>query len=227
MVVMDLMIWVIKMERRKCMLCGGENTRKRKHKNGNTYEEWCKYKGGFICGSCSKLQSAKIRNGKLSKYSETGKGFISEQLVAKYLGIDNCNIKNNSLHSSVDLFHNDKYKRIDVKSCKLTSLCGDCYGWNFTLGKHKPDNYFLLCFDENRKRLLHVFVIPGSTITNTFCISISVGNLLRYYRYKLDNTEVEKLNDVLHSLGKNGSCEYILEYNKKEDDVLEEIEDEY
>jgi len=162
---------------------------------------------------------SKVRNNKLSKFSSMGKGLIAEQVVANYLCVDNLNIKYNNFNHSFDLF-NDILGRINVKGRKLRKQSNGVYtkyrNWNFRFkyqyitGKNRVDTYFLIGFDEDRKNILRVWIIPNRNILKeTFCITNTEKGLSEYKKYEID---AKPFNDILHKISKIG-CPYLCDVN--------------
>lgn len=102
----------------KCCKCGRTET-----------SQWCRNynkdgnwdRKSYICNICwqrtyrkdhpekdiRKLMS-QHKEGKLSRYSPVGKGFIGTQIVCNALGIDDCNIKTDNFNFWIDAVH-EKY----------------------------------------------------------------------------------------------------------------------
>jgi len=206
---------------RICLICKRNKSVKR---TNCMSEKWYRYKGGYICHSCytgvCNKQNTQIRNGKLSKHSYTGKGFISEQIIAKYLNIENENIRNDKFAGGhVDLV-DINIGNIDVKSCKLKFFT-KVYkgietihtGWTFDTNNKKVDKYIFVGFNEERNEIIKVWMIPVNNISSlAITIYFSVKGLMRYKEYEFSSVEVEKLNSILHSIGKD--CKYLCDINK-------------
>jgi len=196
---------------RVCLICGTGIT----YVSDEGYELWHKYENGYICHNCYMLKlrkdSTKIRNGKLSKHTTTGKGFIAEQVVSKYLGVDSCSLRLDNLCGSTDIFDNKKYGNIEVKSYRLKDMGRLCDGWRFKLVCKKVDTYFFLGFDKDRRNILRVWIIPSNKIKIKSVIVIlnNYRSRCRYIEYEVD---YNKFNDILHTLGKNG-CKYFCDLN--------------
>ena len=212
--VKDFLILVTKMEERKCKLCGSNKTyfiRSIAYRKGGSYN-WHKYDNGYICHYCylkivQKAES-KMRNGKLSKHSCVGKGFIMEQVVSKYLGVENCNLKTDNLHNGFDLFKIG-YGRMDVQGSKVYGL-GKYRCWMFTVKKNN-DCYFLVGLDKDRKIIIKAWIIPTKDIYTKRTITIMCDtseSKRRFGKYEMKLEQVSQLNDILHSIGKNG-CKYL------------------
>ena len=213
-----------------CKICRKETGKKHKYDSfsylcNNCYaKKYYKIKYKEVIGN-----KALIRNGKLSKNSKVGKGFISEQIVAVYLGIENNNIKNDNFHSLVDMIDNNS-KKVEVKSSELHIIGYDksgiysVSGWHFNLNyKMFADIHIFLGFDMYRKNILKVWVIneeikinTGINIRYEYKLNNKYNNdkpINKYSKYELPKSEVDRFNKILHSLGKD--CKYLCDINKK------------
>ena len=190
---------------RYCILCGVNHT------GGN----WCRYGNGYICRNCKNKLRSKARHGTLSKHSETGKGLITEQVVAKYLGIENLNIKLDKFaRNPIDMFDN-KLGRIDVKSCRLIEFKSKFslnYGWHFNdiIDYKYVDTYILVGFDENRKNIIKVWIISSKSFDVKTGIGIRMNTLRNGFKSKYKKYEIDAkpFNDILHELSKL-DCPYL------------------
>ncbi len=200
---------------RVCHLCGNSNTKL----TSRGVPSWACYKdyngevveNKFICDSCKQKiirnmpdsQSNIIkhmrnwRTGNLDKDSSAGKGFISESVVAKVICASNVNTDMNNFAMSYDLYH-DIYGRINVKGKVLYYNM-----WMYdTEGKENCDTYFLLGYDNNRKNVESVYIIPNKDwvydlVRMTIIRNPHPSRGSKYDQFKVD----QKLyNDAYHSL---------------------------
>jgi len=189
---------------RTCKICGTNKTRIQEG-----VEKWCIYNGGFICLSCYvkkwKRDRTKRRNGILNKNTNSGKGLISEMIVCKYLGTDNYNISSDNFNSQFDIL-DETLGKVDVKGSEVREKDDErllkvsrSYNWNFDVKVKSSDIYFLLGYNKDRKNIIKAWKVPVGIIKHN-SITISVGKKSFYDRYLLGLEEIEKLNDIYHSL---------------------------
>lgn len=76
-------------------------------------------------------------------------------------------------------------KKIDVKSACIRKIGG----WEFTINKNIIADYFLCLAFDNRKDLnpLHLWLVPGCSISHLSSTSISVSTLYKWTEYKLSD----------------------------------------
>lgn len=167
-------------------------------------------KGEVMCYGCYKNSRTDYMMGNLDKKSNVGSAFISQRVVAKYLGLklkDDLNCTEGFKHP-FDLYDEKKYYYINVKSSQLhNSLRGNPY-WRFNLSqKEMPDTYIMLGFDKDRKNILKAWksdplddlIFDEKTgrsknilgITNTFRV------LRQYQPWEMDTIP---LNKILHEM---------------------------
>lgn len=198
---------------RICYICGNNKTKLRPR--GTPY--WTHYRNDngeliedkFVCYRCqhkiyrelpdSYNEANKLvkdwRTGNLDIDSSAGKGFISETIVVSITGSSNMNINMNDFRWPYDLEHN-YYKRINVKGYV------PYYGmWIYqTNGKENFDTYFLLGYDENRKNIETVHIVPNKDwVFNLSKITI-VRNSSKISKYDLFRIDAKPYSDAYHSL---------------------------
>lgn len=194
---------------KKCCICGSSNT----YIIPNGIEQWYSHqclKDGcsrHICKDCYSKEHNKNdprtimsnwRHGQLSRYSTSGKGFIGTQIVAKMLGVDDCNIIMNNFRFYIDLSKHSKYGYVEVKIATFKNGM-----WQFNIKREqKYDNLILVCMDENRpwQNVIMVLIIPieevfkhGKSITIYEKPSRSVW-------YERFITEEKIFNDKYHEM---------------------------
>lgn len=154
-----------------------------------------------MCEKC--YNNSDYINGMLDKNSKIGKAFIAQRVVAKVLNISlkndcNCSI---GFNHPYDLYDKGRYNTIDVKSSKLYKN----NVWHFGLyNKYISDTYIFVGYDEDRKNILHVWIIKttdylvfkkkGITLTNTF------KGLSKFNLYEADS---KLYNESYHSMSLN------------------------
>lgn len=135
-------------------------------------------------------------NGRLDFKSTTGRGFISEMVVAKALGLEsgarcNCTV---SFAFKYDLLDFGGYNEINVKSSKLTeNKSQETWFWNFKLrNKYKPDTYIFIAYAKDHEDIEHVWIIPADadifSDTKGMTIANSEKGLSRVQEYEVSNT---------------------------------------
>ena len=167
-------------------------------------------KGQVMCANCYLKSKSDYINGSLDPDSEVGKGFISQRVVAKTLGLelkDDCNCTYGFNHS-VDLYHKDKYKYINVKDSALCYHQKQSPTWHFTITqKVTPDTYILVGFDEDRKNILHVWItdaVDDLVFNEKKGRSLKFKTISNIYeslkRAKPWEVDAKPYNNVLHSM---------------------------
>lgn len=163
------------------------------------------------------ILNAQFRTGKLSRYSTNGIGFVGAQIVAKTLGVDDCNIKMDNFCFYVDLSKHDIYGIGEVKTATLNKING-C--WKFTIENEYFifNTMFLVCMDENEpwKNVERIYAIPKKEIIQHGIGITIVKNPLRctWYddtkkKYRID----EKPFDEIYHKMKLKNCTVL---NKEE-----------
>lgn len=146
--------------------------------------------------------------GNLDKNSEVGKGFVSQRVVAKVLGLElkyDCNYSDGFDHP-YDLYDKGRYNYINVKSACLNN--DNAWHFGFTQ-KEIPDTYILVGFDEDRKNVIHVWITDPLDDLTYEKKSISITNTLyglkRAKPWEVDN---KPYNDVLYNMDLD-KCKYL------------------
>lgn len=193
---------------KKCCKCGSNETYIRPSgypcwfMDYNDKGDWT---GKYVCHKCyhrydnnstdNLIKSMrKCRNKGISKYSNTGKGFIGEQIVANVRGLKNCNIEKDDFNFKFDL-HDPEYGRVQVKTHVLNRE-----GWSFSNIKlENYDTIILLCMDEYRKNIERVYIIPSVCVVGPTGITI-VKYPSRGFRYEKFRVDERPYNDSYHSM---------------------------
>lgn len=137
--------------------------------------------GGIIVGSCQYL------------------AIISQAVVAKYLKIDDLNIKMNNFEWFIDM-EDEKYGKIDVKSGRLT-ISRIYEVWEFGT-KRKIDCHFYFCigFSRDLKVIDAVYLIPNEgwiCSLDTIMIRKYPTRVSKYDQFRVDQ---ESYNDIYQKL---------------------------
>lgn len=159
---------------------------------------------------------ADCRNGNLDPNSSVGKGYITEVLVAKFLGIKTCfDLTDNFCHPMYDMLEHEKFGKIDVKGSSLLHIRAN-YGWYVTIRRNKkPDFFFFVGYDKNRKHVKSVYIIPnGNHVNKSHTIWIPNGKHSKWDKFKESEEEVKKWDDLFHTL-KLKNCQILRNGPKK------------
>ena len=134
------------------------------------YDDEGNWTGKYICKNCHNKIKTDCRNRNLDPLSTVGKGFIGEMIIAKYLGLKNCNLELDNFNARFDISPDSGYKRIQVKT---PSLIGG--KWKATIGKtHNFDTVFIVCMDKNEpwKDIKRMYIVPEEELHNDIQIDI-------------------------------------------------------
>lgn len=154
-----------KFKDRKCCLCSIIES-------SNWHKCLCGKKGctRYICGACyvrdynEFIKSNRLwRTGNVEVGSSQYMTIISQAIVAKYLGIEDLNMKNDNFEWFIDMEdkEDNRYGKIDVKSGRLT-IINKYDGWEFgTNRKIDCDTYFCIGFGKNLECIDVVYIIPN------------------------------------------------------------------
>lgn len=142
------------------------------------------------------------RNGNLDPNSSLGKGYITEILVAKFLGIKTCfDLTNNFSYPKYDMFEHEDWGLINVKGSTLMRKGNGSYQY-FSIRKNtRPDFFFCIGYDENRKHVKSIHIIPNEcyvSTLHTICIPYSDNSKWDIFKERED--EVKKWDDLFHTL---------------------------
>ncbi len=198
---------------RICNVCGSDKTTL----STRGIPRWTYYrddngeiiKDKFICYRCQQRIYRKMpnsyneanklvkncRTGNIDINSSVGKGLIGEAVVVSITDSSNMNIDMNNFRWPYDLEH-IHHKRINVKGYVPYH---DMWIYD-TDGKENFDTYFLLGYDENRKNIESMHIIPNKDwVYNLVKITI-VRNSSRVSKYDQFKINPKPYNDAYHSL---------------------------
>lgn len=195
---------------RKCCKCGDDlSDPSRDHHGVKYFDEKEDWDGkSWICNSCymkdynkDRNDNADWRTGNLSRYSPSGKGFIGAQIIARTLGIDDCNIIMDNFNFYIDLGKHSEYGYIEVKTATLDIECGE---WTFALKLWKQfDTLILICMDQYEpwKNVKKVYAIPYEHVMNNKGITIT-DITSKYSRLKWESFKIDEkpFNDTYHKM---------------------------
>jgi hypothetical protein len=125
-------------------------------------------------------------------------------LVKKFLGIEDCfDITENFNYPGYDLIEHEDWGKIDAKGSSLLTE-------KRTLGLHhrfsthknkKADFFFCIGYDEDRKHVLVVYIIPNDVdISKLDAIYVPYNGSSKYNIYKESEEEIKKWDDVFHTM---------------------------
>lgn len=156
---------------------------------------------------CRAKVETKCRNKDLDPKSNSGKGYISEALVAKFLGIKTCfDITGNFNHPSHDLLEHEDWGMINVKSSSLmlkknsVNVFCEYHGFH-PYGNRKCDFFFLIGYDEERKHVIAVYIIPNEEyISRLISANIPFDSGSKWDIFKESEEEVKKWDELFHTM---------------------------
>lgn len=205
-----------KNERAKCCRCGGGTWI-----NPDGRHVWNKCRCDkpncttYLCHKCKAKDYDKERRvtawrtGNLSMYSNTGKGFIGAQIVAKTYGLDDCNVKMNNFNFYVDLSKHSTYGNIEVKTA---SLSVEYMRWMVALNNFNFDTLIIVCMDCESpwKDVLRVYVIPCENVIGLQGIYIpargpidELGRSSKGSKWDKFRIDEKPFNDTYHKMDIN------------------------
>lgn len=144
----------------------------------------------------------KCRNNDVDPDSIQGFGYITEVLVAKFLGIKTCfDMTGNFNYGNFDIYEHEDFGRINVKGSKMYNN-RNYYYWQFNTKKNKiPDFFFCIGYNDIRTDIESVYIIPNENYVVEFnCIYINKywdEYEDPYYWFKEDP---KPWNDLFHTL---------------------------
>lgn len=167
----------------------------------------------IICTSCVKCDvnnyvqksNRDCRNNNLDPNSSAGKGYITEILVAKFLGIKTCfDIIDNFHHPKYDLLEREDFGKINCKGSRLIVIDHrrGCIGWRFNTKKNTiVDFFFCIGYNEDMTNVESVFIIPNEgNVCKLEGIGIIKDGHSKWNKFKESQEEVKKWNDLFHDL---------------------------
>lgn len=153
------------------------------------------------------VYNADCRNKNLDPDSTSGKGYITEALVAKFLGVKTCfDITGNFNHGAFDMYEDEDWGIINVKGSSLH--CYDGYlMWHFNICKNiAPDFFFCIGYDKDMKNVESVHIIPNEDyVCKLAHVNVPKDRRSKWNAFKESEEEVKKWNELFHTL-KLDSC---------------------
>lgn len=142
------------------------------------------------------------RNNNLDPRCPLGKGYITEVLVAKKLGIKTCfDVTGNFKYSGYDILEHKNWGKINVKG-SLLSYNGDQIYHYFNTNKNtKSDFFFCIGYDYEMKHIISIYIIPNNDYVSTLNgITIPYDSNSKWNKFKENEKEIEKWDCLLHSM---------------------------
>jgi len=155
----------------------------------------------IFCLEC--LNSPFWRTGTLDKNCSTGIGYVTEVLVAKFLGIKTCfDIEGKFNHLAFDIYEDEDFGRINVKG---STFRGN--GCSFAIRKNKiADFFFCIGYDRDRKHVKVVYIIPNEDyISEMASLYISIDD----FTYEWFRQDEKPWDELFHTM-KLEDCPVIL-----------------
>lgn len=168
---------------------------KEKDKNG-------KWLGIWDCHNCWQKLGRDCRNNNLDPNSSHGIGYITAMLVKKFLKIEDCfDITNNFNQPGYDMIEHEDWGLIDAKGSSLLMLNGHLCHFFHTRKNKKADFFFCIGYDEERKHVLELFIIPNNEdIGKLDAINIPYNGNSKYNKHKESEEEIEKWDGLFHTM---------------------------
>ena len=179
-----------------------------KDKNGRPTGKWmCQYcyeQNSPNSDLNKRKANADCRNKNLDPNSNQGIGYITCTLVKKYLGVEDCfDITGNFNYPGYDLIETEKYGSVDTKGSTLIDLSkvGHFVHVFATCKNEKPDTFFCIGYDKDRKNVIVVYIIPNDEdIKKITGIHIHINGRSKYHKFRENKDEIEKWNNIYHTL---------------------------
>lgn len=185
-----------------CSVCGRKDRLIFSYNNDGLWD------GKRVCWMCSKGKNFRshysrtdCRFGNLDPKSSVGKGYISEAIVAKFLNIKTCfDITGNFNYPGYDLLEHEDWGLINVKSSTLLIDNVHRFGIRRSI---KPDFFFCIGYDENRKHIIAIYIIPNEDfVSKSVGITIPFDSdvWLRWYDFRESDSGIKEWDELFHSL---------------------------
>lgn len=142
-----------------------------------------------------------FRIGNLDPNSETGKGYIFQQITCKARKIEDLNIKDDNFHSPIDHSRDSELGIIQTKGAVYNPI-SKIWSLSFQTEQGKEFDYLIVyCMSRDMKNVERVYIIPIEEIDKRIGLTIYKNSITGWYnKYRVD----EKLyNDAYHSLDKD------------------------
>ena len=143
------------------------------------------------------------RNNDLDPNSTPGIGYITAVLVKKFLGIEDCfDITGNFCYPEYDMIEHEDWGLVDAKGSSLLERKDGYLYHQFHINKNKKaDFFFCIGYDENRKHVIAVYIIPNEEdISKLDAIWIRYNEYSKYNIFKESEEEIKKWDDLFHTL---------------------------
>ncbi len=144
-------------------------------------------------------KKALCRNNNLDPKGKMGKGYITEVLVAKKLGIKTCfDVTGNFNYPGYDILEHKDYGKINAKGSTLSKSGHHHFNTNKST---KPDFFFCIGYDEEMKHVISVYIILNDDDVNILSsISIPYYNSSIWDTFKEIEEEVKKWDELYHTM---------------------------
>lgn len=195
-----------KINGRKCCKCCSTESKGSWYKNYGSDGHWDGV--SYLCHRCGVYKDysttlkpiANHRTKNLSRYTQVGKGYIGVQIIARTLGLEDCNIVMNNFCYYVDLSKHTKYGYIEVKISTYNARDGR---WVFNgIKLDKCDTVILVCMDEKWKNIERIYIIPSKEI-NVSSIGITKNPSRSAWYDNLEKgylQDTKPFNDTFHQM---------------------------
>ncbi len=148
---------------------------------------------------------ADCRNNNLDPNSNAGIGYITTVLVKKFLGIEDCFDKTDNFnYRGYDMIEHKYWGKIDVKG---SSLLHRNYNSNtlwhsfHTVKNNKPNFFFCIGYDKNRKHVIVVYIIPNNEeVKAVQAIGVPLTEYSKWHEFRVSEEEIKKWDDIFHTM---------------------------
>lgn len=146
---------------------------------------------------------SKCRNKQISKNTNTGKGYIGEQIWCKWRRTKNCNIEKDNFNSREDTI-DPEYGIVQVKLAILNN--GE---WNVNIGQnHNFDIVGILFMDNKMKNVERLCIIPVKELESMTYLKIQKDGVYRNFsmaadicdRFYVNKKLCDDINNIYHSM---------------------------
>lgn len=151
-----------------------------------------------LCYACH--HGSDWRTGNLDPLSNTGKGFIGQQIVAITYGVEDCNLKMNNFHFYIDLSKISEYGYCEVKIGSLNIMEDQ---WSFGTRRYQEyDTLLALCMD-NKEPWVDVkrsYAFPWEVVGNRKSITITKNPKFGTQWYEESRIDSKPFNATYHNM---------------------------
>lgn len=177
---------------KKCCKCGYERPFKYLKINRNDNGYW---DGSYICAN----GCAKTRIGELDPDSKYATGYITEKLIANFLGIETCSDITGRINQQkgYDLWQED-WERIQSKGSRLIINNG-ISGWQYGIYKNIGcDFFFCIGYDEERRHVESMLIIPNN---DDICrLDMLFVPEFGYSEFDIFEEDIRPWDDLFHTM---------------------------